>query len=144
MHDVNVGRVLPKLHEDAISPPCIVVDVEEQVIDNLDAPRRTGRTDVVLAENIEDGRYVPDNIRLKPDVLDGRPRRVAVGVGRCQDDGKTWLRGCPVVLEEIILDKDTPGALSSNRFLTDHFERRQSSRFDRWFRRNVTSDGTRL
>src|SRR5918995_478444 len=60
---------------------------------------------VIVTENIEAGRDVPDHVVSKDHVFDDRPRRVAVLVADGEENREAILRVRPVVFEQIALNQ---------------------------------------
>ena len=100
-----------------LAAPRLAVDVVHEVVRDAIPPALRARMSVVVARDVDGVGRVADDVVAERDVLDDRPRRLAVLVARREEDRVPGLRRRPHVLEHVALDEDAPRVLQLERVL---------------------------
>src|SRR5207247_5472036 len=92
-------------------------EVVEWIVANEDPLHVSAHVGIVSRQNVQPGSSVTDDILLKGDVLDRRPRSPAVLVAYGEEDGVAVLGRLPRVLEDIPFDENAAGVLDLEEVL---------------------------
>ena len=117
--DVDVGRLVADLQEDAGAAPGAVIDVGEQVVADDQVAQLAAGESVVVAEDVDGRAGVPHDVVLEADVFDRRPRRGRAVRTHGEQDREARLSARPVVLDQVAVDLDEAGVLELEQIFHD-------------------------